>query len=300
MFKATDHQPIVIWNRKEKRKEIENVYGDALLKWVYGTRPGQTLADQILSKAFLSRVYGAYQSSSLSQHKVNPFVRQFRIPMEEYEGAPFRSFNDFFIRKFKPGTRPLDETPSHMPAFVEARYFAYQKVNSEQKIPVKGAALSPAALLGSEEKARPFVGGPLLLARLCPTDYHRFHFPDNGRILDSYKLHGKLHSVNPMALKFKNEIFITNEREVTLLETRNFGKLAYLEVGALCVGKIVQTYGSKKEFKRGDEKGYFLFGGSTVIVLGEKGAWKPDADLLEQTSENRETLVRLGERIAAV
>ncbi len=289
---------ILYWNRKEGREEVEQVYGDAWVRWIYGTQQGQILAESVLSKAFVSRLYGAYQSSELSAHKVRPFIHKFQIPMEEYEEESFKSFNDFFIRKFKPGARMFVQNPNEMPAFSEARYFAYEKVMPEQTFPVKGTALSAEALLGDPSKAKPFVGGPLLLARLCPTDYHRFHFPDSGRILETYPLHGKLHSVNPIALLYKNEILSTNERQITLLETENFGKLAYIEVGALCVGKIVQTYDSKSKFKRGDEKGYFLFGGSTVIVLGEPGRWIPDADLLKQTSQNRETLVRLGERVA--
>jgi phosphatidylserine decarboxylase len=168
----------------------------------------------------------------------------------------------------------------------------------EQKVPVKGTALSAGALLENEKWSKVFEGGPLLLARLCPTDYHRFHFPDKGQIIETYSIHGKLHSVNPLALKYKQEIFITNERQVSILDTENFGKLAYIEVGALCVGRIVQTYGTRKHFYRGEEKGYFLFGGSTVIVLGEPGSWIPDHDLLRQTEQGRETLIRLGEQVA--
>jgi phosphatidylserine decarboxylase len=285
------------WNRKEKCEETEQVYGDSLIKWVYGTGTGQRLAEGVLSKAFLSRWYGYYQGSSLSKHKVRPFIQEFRIPMEEYEDPGFGSFNDFFIRKFRPGARTFTQNSKELSAFSEARYFAYEKIASEQKFPVKGKSLSASGLMGDEEKAKPFVGGPLLLARLCPTDYHRFHFPDDGRVLETYSIHGQLHSVNPAALKYKEEIFITNERQVSILETKNFGKLAYIEVGALCVGKIVQTYRSP-EFKRGDEKGYFLFGGSTVIVLGEPGKWTPDADLVNNTQRGMETLVRLGESVA--
>ena len=110
---------------------------------------------------------------------------------------------------------------------------------------------------------------------------------------------GRFHSVNPLALEFRGDIFATNERQVSLLETKNFGKLAYVEVGAVCVGLIVQTHPTEGSFKRGEEKGYFLFGASTVIVLGEKGKWKPSSDILEQTALGRETLVRLGSEVAS-
>jgi phosphatidylserine decarboxylase len=290
--------PILLWNRQKAREEIEQVYGDSLLRWAYGTKMGQTLAERVLSKAFLSRAYGAYQSSRLSQHKIEPFIHEFKIPMDEYQNDGYKTFNEFFIRKFKTGVRNFTEVSREFPAFAEARYFAYKKTSKEQVFPVKGTGFSAEELLDNSEKAKAFVGGPLLLARLCPTDYHRFHFPDDGNVLESYSIHGQLHSVNPVALKYKSKIFVTNERQVSILETSHFGKIAYVEVGALCVGKIVQTY-KNDAFKRGDEKGYFLFGASTVIVLGEPGAWEPDSDLLDQTSRGRETLIHLGEKVAA-
>ena len=289
---------ITYWNRRKQKIEVEQVYGDASLRWVYESRLGQFLADHVLSKSFVSQLYGAYQSSRMSSQKIQSFIQQFQIPMQEFEEGPFQSFNDFFIRKFKPGYRPFTQKSEELPAFAEARYYAFEKVGRDQKFPVKGLSLDLAQLLGGEERAAPFLGGPLLLARLCPTDYHRFHFPDHGKVLEQYTLHGPLHSVNPVALRYHPEILETNERVVTLLETQNFGRLAYIEVGALCVGKIVQTYDAQAPFHRGDEKGYFLFGGSTVIVVGEPGHWCIEADLLEQTREPRETLVELGQCVA--
>jgi phosphatidylserine decarboxylase len=289
---------IVYWNRSKACEEVEQVYGEAVVAWLYGTRSGQGLSDWLMSSRLPSQAYGMYQSSLLSRGKIRPFIHQFCIPMEEYEDPGFRSFNDFFIRKFKPGMREFAADPNRMPAFAEARYFAWDKITEDQTFPVKGRFMTPAALLGDAELAREFFNGPLLLARLCPVDYHRFHYPDGGRTLKHYRVAGKLHSVNPLALKYKGEILSTNERYVSILETRNFGKLAYIEVGAMMVGRIVQTHPWDKPFERGDEKGYFLFGGSTVIVLGQEGAWRPDTDLLEQTTRHHETYVKLGDAIA--
>lgn len=294
---SVDHS-ITYWDRARRSEETEVVYGDALVRWLYGTRPGQTLADRVLSRRLVSQAYGAYQSSPLSRRRIEPFIREFRIPMGEYEDPGFRSFNEFFIRRFRPGAREFVSEPGRMPAFAEARYLAYERVDPGQTFPVKGAELSPAALLGSEARARRFAGGSLLIARLCPVDYHRFHYPDDGLTLEHYLIPGAFHSVNPLALRYRGEIFSTNERQATILETRHFGKLAYIEVGAMCVGRIVQTHPPAEPFARGDEKGYFLFGASTVIVLGEAGAWKPDEDLMQQTARHRESLVRLGEGVA--
>jgi phosphatidylserine decarboxylase len=291
---------IEVWDRETKSLFTEKVYGDALIQWTYGTPIGRALTDHILVRPWLSQAYGRYQDTHRSAHKIPRFVREFAIPMNEYEGTAdsFRSFNEFFIRKFKPGARPFCSLESAMPAFAEARYFGFESIREDQVFPVKGGFLSAESLLGSKEKAAPFQGGPLLLARLCPVDYHRYHYPDDGRTLDSYSIHGELHSVNPIALAQRGEIFIRNERRVSILETRHFGKLAYIEVGALCVGKIVQSHDEQKVFHVGDEKGYFLFGGSTVIVLGEKGSWRPHTEISTQTEMKRETLVKLGSPVA--
>jgi phosphatidylserine decarboxylase len=307
------HGPIVFWNRAEKREETELVYGDAGIRFLYGTLPGQKLADWLLSTKPVSRLYGAYQAASVSRAKVEPFIRKFGIPMGEYEvpAGGFGSFNDFFIRKFKPGKRVFAADPGRMPAFSEARYLAWEKVTDDQLFPVKGSFMTAEMILcgprGTQsvpEAARAhvqdFAGGPLVIARLCPVDYHRYHYPDAGRTLASYAVAGKLHSVNPAALRYSDGIFATNERRVSILETRNFGKLAYVEVGAMMVGKIVQTHPEDRPFARGDEKGYFLFGGSTVIVLGQPGAWKPDSDILEQAARRRETYVKLGDAICGL
>jgi phosphatidylserine decarboxylase len=291
-------EEIRIWNRAASREETEKVYGDKWVRWLYGSRSGQGIAEAVLVRPWLSRVYGSYQSSSASKHKVRPFIRDFAIPMQEYEDREFHSFNDFFIRKFRPGARSFAQAPGVMPAFAEARYLAWESVREEQVFPVKGHDLTAEAILGRSEVARAFHGGPLMIARLCPVDYHRYHYPDDGTTELAYPIHGKLHSVNPLALRYESRIFNMNERYVSVLNTKNFGKLAYVEVGALCVGKIVQTYPEAHPFKRGEEKGYFLFGGSTVILLGEPGRWKPSEDLLKNTARQVETLVRLGEPVA--
>jgi phosphatidylserine decarboxylase len=292
-------EPIRIWNRQAGHEEIEKVYGGAGVSWLYGNPLGRLMASGPLSQHWPSRLYGAYQSSKLSRHKIRPFIHDFAIRMDEFEPRPFSSFNDFFSRRFRDGARRFVPDPGRMPAFCEARYLAFEKVDPDRTFPVKGELLSPRLLLAGNARATAFEGGPLLIARLCPTDYHRYHYPDGGRTLEHWSVPGRLHSVNPAALQVCGEIFATNERRVSVLETQNFGLLAYIEVGALCVGLIQQTHPETDPFERGTEKGTFLFGASTVILLGQKGAWRPDADLVEQTEvHRRETLVRLGQGIA--
>jgi phosphatidylserine decarboxylase len=299
---------IKFYNRVTGKEDVEKVYGDKFISWLYESNSGKSLST-LICKAPLSKFYGALQDFSLSQQKVAPFIKKFHIQMDDYlpqdgrsEKSPYANFNQFFIRRFRPGKRPIVEAPDQMAAFSEARYFGYESVSDTETVPVKGHNLKPKALLANTKWEKTFEDGPLLLARLCPVDYHRYHYPDDGSIVDDYRVSGLYHSVNPLALKSKEDILITNERHVTILDTIHFGKLAYIEVGAICVGKIIQSKPLDKGrvFARGEEKGYFLFGGSTVIVIGEKGKWKPSADILENTKKGMETYLHLGTTVASI
>lgn len=298
---------IKFYNRITGKIDRELVYGDKFIEWLYESNSGKGLS-HFICKAPISKFYGALQDLPLSKQKVEPFIKKFNIQMSDYlpeegrdERSPYSTFNQFFIRRFRPGKRPFVESPSEMAAFSEARYYGYESVLDDESVPVKGHNLKPKALIANEKWEKTFEDGPLLLARLCPVDYHRYHYPDNGKILDDYRVSGMYHSVNPLALKAKGDILITNERHVTILETENFGKLAYIEVGAICVGKIIQSRPLDKgsAFSRGEEKGYFLFGGSTVIVVGEKGKWKPSEDILSNTKKGLETYLHLGMTVAS-
>jgi phosphatidylserine decarboxylase len=291
---------ILYWNRRTGQEEREQILGGAMVHWLYSTRPGNLTANGILDRRWVSRLVGAYQSSPLSRFGIPAFVRDYHIDMQEYLPGPYRSFNEFFVRRFRPGSRVFCDDRDAMPAFAEGRYLAYEALSPEETFPVKGTHLSPAAILGRGEHADSFLNGPVLIARLCPVDYHRFHYPADGRTLEHYRVPGQLHSVNPVALRYRSDILATNERQVSILETEEFGRLAYVEIGAMCVGKIVQLQPRDRPFKRGDEKGYFSFGASTIVLFGEAGRWVPEVDLLEQTARQRETLVRLGEPVARI
>ena len=290
---------IKYYNRSSNCYEIEKVYGDKLIEWLYASRSG-AFFERILSKRFFSKIVGAVQNRVKSRNKIEKFIKDYEVKMGEFEYgydlSNYLSFNDFFIRKFKDGIRNFVSEKNIMPAFTEARYFGYESIHAEIKIPVKEEFLSAKSLIG-KKWSDTFEDGPVLIARLCPVDYHRFHFPDDGSLLDSFRVEGAFHSVSPIALNSKKDIFATNERHVSILETENFGKLAYVEVGAMCVGKIVQSY-NNDNFSRGDEKGYFLFGGSTVIVIGEKGKWIPTKDIINHTNSGVEVLANLGTPIA--
>ena len=295
------HDPIRFIDGETGALCEEQVYGAAWIRWLYGTWPGRLISALVALPPF-SRFYGWLQDRPGSRRKIAPFIEQFQIRMEDFlpeEGAsadaPYSSFNAFFTRRVAEGARPFAQGDV-FPAPCDARYFGYDALNDSISVPVKGALFSAAALIGESEWDSSFADGPGFIARLCPVDYHRYHYPDDGEVLASWRVPGALHSVNPWALAEREDIFMINERQVSILDTACFGKLAYIEVGATCVGRIVQTH-SGAVFSRGEEKGMFLFGGSTVIVIGERGRWRPDPALVQRTEAGVETYLRMGSRL---
>ncbi|MCM0606106.1 MAG: phosphatidylserine decarboxylase [Xanthomonadaceae bacterium] len=289
---------IQYWDRKSQSYQIEKVYGDGAIKFAYENPFGRFLTAHLFSKHWISKLYGNTQSTKSAAKKIPQFIKKFEINMSEYEEKSYDSFNDFFIRKFRPGLRPFPKNPQELGAFSEARYLAYKSINDSRSLYIKGSETNLTELLGSESLAREFEGGALWIARLCPVDYHRFHYPALTRVVSTQRLPGLLHSVNPIAMKSVPNLIQKNERHLTILETPKGSKLAYLEVGALMVGKIIQSNCIPGQaYGAGREKGYFLFGASTVVLLAQKGTFRPSPDLIDQTQKGFETRVLLGENI---
>jgi phosphatidylserine decarboxylase len=293
---------IPYYNRVTRKIENEQVYGGAYLNWAYQNRLGFFLTDHLFSKRWLSRIFGAIEDSSFSRSKIKPFVHRYDIRMEDFEEVAYSCFNDFFIRRFKPGVRSFSSSEKDFCAGAEARYLVFPDLKPRQKFKVKGIEVDLEELLQDAGLAREFEGGCLILARLCPVDYHRFHFPLSGLLTRHYRIPGGLHSVNPVAIEAAPRVFLENERQVAIMEHPKFGRSAMIEVGALGVGKIVQSSYSERtplphKFDKGLEKGYFLFGGSTVIWLLQKGKIKLSQDLLEHSSKGLETWVPLGQSL---
>ena len=129
-------------------------------------------------------------------------------------------------------------------------------------------------------------------------DYHHVHYPDDGTTLDTDNIGRSLWTVNWHALLNQPDILFRNERQIHILKTRHFGRLGFVEVGAVSVGRIVQIHPTETEYRRGEEKSVFKFGGSAIVVFGERGAWQPTQDILRHTGEGVETLIRLGDIVA--
>jgi phosphatidylserine decarboxylase len=289
--------PLPVWDRRT---------GSLLNEWMedhqahYESQPQRSVTQWIKSQPLFDWLYAAYENTRWSAREIEPFIRKYHIGMNEFESVEYRSFAEFFDRSFRPGVRSFPADPGEMGAFAEARYLAWEQLETAQRFPVKGYSLSAEQILGNAKRAREFVGGPVLLVRLAPVDYHHVHYPDHGRTLDHYRLGNRLWTVNWHALQSKPDILFSNERNVNILETSNFGMVGFVEVGALSVGRIVQVHPLDTPFQRSEEKSVFRFGGSAIVVFGEPQTWRPSTDLLQRTKEGVETLVRLGEPIGSV
>jgi phosphatidylserine decarboxylase len=288
--------PLPVWDRQ--RGKLINEFMDDRTA-TYESQPRRSIRQWLESQPLVDWLLAAKQQTRRSAREIGPFIRKYDIDMSEFEPIIYRSFAEFFDRKFRPGQRKFPSSADEMGAFAEARYFGWDKLEVGQEFPVKRRSLSLEHLLGSAERAQAYAGGPILLARLAPVDYHHVHYPDDGRTLKDYRLGRRLWTVNWHALQTKPDILFANERYINILETRNFGRLAFIEIGALSVGRIVQIHPLDMPFERGAEKSAFRFGGSAIVVFGEPGAWRPSQDLLKHTKDGIETRVRLGEPIAS-
>jgi phosphatidylserine decarboxylase len=287
--------PLPVWDR-QAGKLVEEFMDDHPA--TYDSRPRRSPTQWLESQPLYDWLMAAYQNTRYSARNIEPFIRKHHIDMSEFKPVAYRSFAKFFDREFRSGQRSFPMAAGEMGAFAEARYFAWESLESDQQFPIKRHSLSAEDILGSHERARPFMGGPVILARLSPMDYHHVHYPDYGTTLEKDRLGWRLWTVNWHALQNQSDILFRNERQINILETRNFGRLAFVEIGAMSVGRIVQVHPLDRLFERGAEKSVFKFGGSAVIMFGEAEAWSPSSDILQQTRQGVETLVRLGDRIA--
>ncbi|MFQ3168314.1 MAG: phosphatidylserine decarboxylase [Limisphaerales bacterium] len=235
-------------------------------------------------------------SSSL---KIKPFIEQYGLDEGEFAEPldDYNSFNEFFYRKLKPSARPVDAAADSVVFPADGRHLAFADITVETNFFVKGQSFDLGQFLGDTGLAKRYDGGSMLLSRLCPVDYHRFHFPCAGVPGPPNFINGWLYSVNPIALITRPSIFWENKRVVTAIESPALGQVQFVEIGATMVGSIRQTYAPDATMAKGSEKGYFAFGGSSVAVLFEKGRIEFDADLLENTANGLETYARVGERM---
>ena len=264
-----------------------------MLKFLYETLPGRLIL-KLLINPRLSDMCGRFLDSSYSAGLIKPFVRKNNIDLSCFYSDDFKCFNDCFARKIKPGFRNFSSRPGDFCTPCDGLLSVY-KITNDLVVPIKGEKYSISRLLHSRKLASQFEGGDCFVYRLCVDNYHRYCYIDNVSKGKNHYISGKLHTVRPIAL-YNYPVFCENSREYTVMRTENFGKIIQMEVGAMLVGKIDNYHGAG-DFARGEEKGKFLYGGSTIIILTRKDKVKVNEKIIEASLKGIEVPVKMGEMV---
>lgn len=280
-----------IYDRASGAYFEEEQYGGGALRFLYETIPGRLLLKGV-THPLVSKIAGLYYRHPLSKGKIDPFIRCRGIDEGEYERRVYRSFDDFFVRKRLPDRQVLCSDPNRLIAPADSKLLAYEILEDKQ-LPVKRSLYSLEDLLADRELAERYRGGKALIFRLSVDDYHRYVFAEGGEIVGGKKIDGRLHTVSSFSEAYP--VYVQNSREYIVIRSERGGDIVQMEVGALLVGRIENHPISRAV--RGAEKGFFRFGGSTIILLTERGRLLLDEDILRQNAQGIETRLRLGEGI---
>lgn len=277
---------------RKNKEYIEYVEGNSReLNFLYNSFSGRILLRILVSPA-ISNLYACYIKSTFSKYKINKFIKSNSIDLSEYKEDNYKNFNDFFIREKK--NIFFDKDDDALISVADSKLLSF-KITEDLNLRIKNSNYGIEELLKNKEIAEKYAGGVCLINRLSVDDYHRYHHFDDGIMGENKKIKGVLHTVRPIAHE-KYKVFAENSREWTVLHTKNFGDVIQIEVGALLVGKI-NNHMNNNSFSKGDEKGYFEYGGSTIILLFEKNKVLIDSDIISNSKKYIETKVRVGEKI---
>ncbi len=290
-------QPIQYIERSTGQVKSENPPGEGFLKFLYHHPLGELSLQLLVKRKLLSEVYGRRMKSTASRTQIEPFLETYEIDPGEFEKPVenFESFNDFFIRKLKPGSRIIAEG---LTSPADGKVLAFSSVEEVHDFYVKGQRFTLEKFLQNEALAKKHRGSAMVIIRLAPPDYHRFHFPAAGIPQGPVSIKGRYYSVSPYATKENfGRVFCENKRSYTRLDLENGAEIILAPVGATMVGSIFHTYQPDQAIEKGAEMGYFSFGGSSLLMLIEDSAISIDSDLLENTRNGFETSVKMGEQI---
>ncbi len=258
----------------------KNIFGRIILK--------------LATKRFVSKIVGRYMNKKKSTKHIANFIKDNNIDMSDYYDIEYKSFNDFFSRKIKDGKRIFSGSKNDFCAPSDSKVTIH-KITEDKEFIIKNKKYTLERILRDANLAKEYKNGYFIVFRLSVDDYHRYAYIDNGKLLKRKEINGKFHTVGPIAFE-KFKVYEENQRVYEVLKTENFKEIIQMEVGAMMVGKIVNH--NKKDFKKGEEKGYFLFGGSTIVIMVKENILKIDEDLLDNSEKGIETKVKQGERIA--
>ena len=282
--------------RNRQGEEFEQTTSqDKLLRKMYDSYFCRALL-RFLSIPAFSKIAGLFMDSKLSASFVSDFVQSNDIDLSDYEPQAYKSFNDFFKRKIRPSARPLPKDKNVLISPSDGKVTAYEidKVNG---FVIKNSVYSVSSLLRDKKLAKRYENGYAVIVRLTPDDYHRYCYAATGVKSHDRTIKGVLSTVNPVVNEYV-PVYKENSRNYCLIRTEEFGDIIQMEVGALLVGRITNAhpYG-RRTVLRGEEKGYFEFGGSTIVLLLEKDKVELCKDLIENTREGFETKLKQGEAV---
>ena len=279
-----------IFDRKNNNFIEEKEYGKKKLEFLYNTIIGRILLKCIFASRWFSNVQAIYQKSRMSKKKIPSFIKEYNIDMSEYPSIDtYNSFSDFFKRKRNIKNSSLD---NELVATADSKLSVYY-LDDKSVLNIKHSQYDLKELLQDEKLADEYNDGICVIYRLSMDNYHRYMYLDDGILVSNKKIKGKLHTIRPISNKYN--VYCTNSREISILNTKNFGQVVQVEVGAMLVGKIQNN--KNIVFSKLQEKGYFDFGGSTIIQLFKKNAIVLDEDIIKMSKDNIETKVEIGMKI---
>jgi phosphatidylserine decarboxylase len=296
-------QPIRYLDRATRELKTEQIYGEPWLRLAYDNPVGRLFVWLLVRRRFVSAWYGWRMNRRRSAFLILPFIARYDLDVDEFAKSAFdyKTFNEFFHRALKPGSRPIAQGDDVAALPGDGRHLAFPDIGAAEGFYAKGSKFTLEELFaeGGQQAERRvlaarFAGGAMLISRLCPVDYHRFHFPVDGVPEESRSCRGSLYSVSPVALRRNLRALVENKRMFTLIESPAFGTVAMVEIGATNVGTIRQTFVPGRPARKGDEKGFFAFGGSCVITLFGRGRIQFDPDLVSASADCIETYARMG------
>ena len=269
-------------------KKVSNITNqDKLLSFLYTNIFGRMLLKPLIQPQ-VSKLAGRYLSSAHSKWLISKFIERNEINMDIYEECDYSSFNDFFTRKIKQDSRPVPEDLDVLISPCDCLATVYP-IQENTTFSIKNTEYTLRSLLRSPRLAKRFRGGYAYILRLTVEDYHRYLYSVSGKQSKNYHIDGTFHTVNPIANDYL-PIYKENTREYTVIRSKEFGDVLQMEVGALLVGKI-SNHKQSTVVTRGEEKGFFEYGGSTIVVLTQKGRVTPRSDLLTNSKNGYETKV---------
>lgn len=298
---AEETQKVQYYNRLSEKLEEESIYGEGPLRWAYYNPIGKLITRLLIKNPIASRFYGWLMTRPGSRKKIKPFIEQYKVDVAEFLEPPesFSHFNDFFYRELKPESRPVDPDEGLVVFPADGRHLAYQNIQKADTIYAKGQEFNLEQFLGEMPLVHGLEGGTVLISRLCPVDYHRFHAPFSGVAMTPQMVGKSLYSVSPLALSQKLEYLTENRRWIIPFKLKDNQIAAVVVIGATFVGSADFTF-EPGQVEKGQELGYFLFGGSCVATVLPPGYIELDESLAHQSQKGVESYDRMGRQFGTV